>query len=134
MAKQLISLFLSVFAAASLQVACQPAALDEIIDPNTQEPEVVPERTTIPYSLKVGTEGTRVSYDESGNTYSFKSGDKIRVKGTGDRTDIEGILTQRSGDDYWSGNISYLTSKGAPAADTQLEITLIHADNQNPET
>ena len=75
MAKQLISLFLSVFTAASLLVACQPAALDEIIDPNPQEPEVVPERTTIPYSLKVSTETTRVSYDDEQNAYQFKAGD-----------------------------------------------------------
>ena len=130
MAKQLISLFLSVFAAASLQVACQPAALDEIIDPNTQEPEVVPERTTIPYSLKVGTEGTRVSYDESGNTYSFKSGDKIRVKGTGDRTDISGELEKNG--DLWTGELTYLTVKGAPESDeTGLEVTLIHNGNPN---
>ena len=136
MAKQLISLFLSVFAAASLQVACQPAALDEIIDPNTQEPEIVPERTTIPYSLKVGTESTRVAYE--GNTYAFKKDDYLQVKGLGDRTDIEGTLT-RSGTDQnstvWSGTLSYTTIKGDPAEDNpQLEITLVHADNPDTTT
>lgn len=134
MAKQLISLFLSVFATASLLVACQPAALDEIIDPNPQEPEVVPERTMIPYSLALDTEATRVSWVTSTNSYQFKEGDKLQVKGLGDRTDIEGTLTQSSGSYNWSGEISYLTSKGAPADDTQLEITLLHADNPHPET
>lgn len=134
MAKQLISILLSVFAAASLLVACQPAALDEIIDPNPQEPEVVPERTTIPYSLKVSTETTRAAYDETANSYSFMTGDKLQVKGLGNRTDIEGILTKSSEGDNWSGEISYLTSKKAPADDTQLEITLIHADNTDTTT
>jgi len=130
MAKQLISLFLSVFTAASLLVACQPAALDEIIDPNPQEPEVVPEWTTIPYSLKVGTEGTRVSYDESENTYSFQPGDKIRVKGTDDRTDISGELEKNG--DLWTGKLTYLSDKGAPkSGETGLEVTLIHNGNPN---
>ncbi len=133
MAKQLISLFLSVFTAASLLVACQPAALDEIIDPNPQEPEIVPERTTIPYSLKVSTETTRAAYDETANSYSFKTGDKLQVKGLGARTDIEGELTQNGTD--WSGTLSYLTSKGDPAKDNPLlEITLIHADNPDTTT
>ena len=134
MAKQLISILLSVFAAASLLVACQPAALDEIIDPNPQEPEVVPERTTIPYSLKVSTETTRVSYDDEQNAYQFKAGDILQVKGLGDRTDIEGELTQYQGNDKWSGTLSYSTTAGKPADDTPLEITLLHADNPHPET
>lgn len=134
MAKQSIPFFLSLLAALSLIVACQPTALDEIIDPNPQEPEVVPERTTIPYSLALDTEATRVSWVTSTNSYQFKEGDKLQVKGLGDRTDIEGTLTQSSGSYNWSGEISYLTSKGAPADNTQLEITLLHADNPHPET
>ena len=79
MAKQSIPFFLSLLAALSLMVACQPAALDEIIDPNPQEPEVVPERTTIPYSLTIGTEATRVSWVTSTNSYQFKEGDKLDI-------------------------------------------------------
>ena len=135
MAKQLISILLSVFAAASLLVACQPAALDEIIDPNPQEPEVVPERTTIPYSLKVGTEGTRVSFVENQDgtsRYEYKDGDHLHIVGLDDRDDIVGDLTVHSGD-TWSGTLSYSTDKGKPGSGTNLKVTLIHADNLNLE-
>ena len=135
MAKQLISILLSVFAAASLLVACQPAALDEIIDPNPQEPEVVPERTTIPYSLKVGTEGTRVTFVENqdgSSQYVYKDGDHLHIVGLDNRDDIVGDLTVRSGD-TWSGTLSYSTDKGKPGSGTNLKVTLIHADNPNLE-
>ena len=133
MTKRLFPGFFIVCAAALL-AACQPAPLDEIPNPNSQEPAVVPERTTIPYSLKVSTETTRAVYDEIANSYSFNAEDKLQVKGLGDRTDIEGILTKSSEGDNWSGEISYLTSKQAPAANTQLEITLIHAGNADTTT
>ena len=135
MAKQLISLFLSVFTAASLLVACQPATLDEIIDPNPQEPEVVPEWTTIPYSLKVGTEGTRVTFVENqdgSSQYVYKDGDHLHIVGLDNRDDIVGDLTVRSGD-TWSGTLSYSTDKGKPGSGTNLKVTLIHADNPNLE-
>ena len=67
-------------------------------------------------------------------SYSFNAEDKLQVKGLGDRTAIEGILTKSSEGDNWSGEISYLTSKQAPAANTQLEITLIHAGNADTTT
>lgn len=133
MTMQTMNRLFSVCAAALLLLtACHAPALEEITPPDTQEPEIVPERTTIPYSLKVCTESTRVAYE--GNTYAFKTDDYLQVKGLGDRTDIEGILTKSSEGDNWSGEISYLTSKKAPADDTQLEITLVHADNTDTTT
>ena len=132
--KRLFSLVCSVVVSAFLAASCQAPALEEIQGPEGQGTEVVPEWTTIPYTLKVGTKGTRVSYDEtSTDSYSFKSGDKIRVKGTGDRTDINGELTQ--GDNQWTGTISYLTDKGAPkSGETGLEVTLIHDGNTDAST
>ena len=137
MTMQTMNRLFSVCAAALLLLtACHAPALEEITPPDTQEPEIVPERTTIPYSLKVGTESTRVTYE--GNTYAFKKDDYLQVKGLGDRTDIEGTLT-RSGTDQnstvWSGTLSYTTIKGDPAEDNpQLEITLVHADNTDTTT
>ena len=132
--KRLFSLVCSVVVSAFLAASCQAPALEEIQGPEGQGTEVVPEWTTIPYTLKVSTKGTRVSYDEtSTDSYSFKSGDKIRVKGTGDRTDINGELTQ--GDNKWTGTISYLTVKGAPkSGETGLEVTLIHDGNTDAST
>lgn len=134
MTMQTMNRLFSVCAAALLLLtACHAPALEEITPPDTQEPEIVPERTTIPYSLKVGTESTRVAYDPNQNAYDFKEGDKLKVKGLGNRTDIEGELIQNDTD--WSGTISYLTSKGDPAEDNpQLEIMLIHADNTDTTT
>ena len=134
MTMQTMNRLFSVCAAALLLLtACHAPALEELTPPDTQEPEIVPERTTIPYSLKVGTESTRVAYDPNQNAYDFKEEDKLQVKGLGNRTDIEGELTQNGTD--WSGTISYLTSKGDPAEDNpQLEIMLIHADNTDTTT
>lgn len=134
MTMQTMNRLFSVCATALLLLtACHAPALEEITPPDTQEPEIVPERTTIPYSLKVGTESTRVAYDPNQNAYDFKEGDKLKVKGLGNRTDIEGELIQNDTD--WSGTLSYLTSKGDPAEDNpQLEITLIHVGNTDTTT
>lgn len=115
--------------AAFLLAACQAPALDDIQFPEQQETVAVPQRATIPFSLEVKTEATRVSYEE--NTYSFKTGDKLHVQGV-TRTDIEGDLTQNG--NVWSGELSYSTSEDEPGDDTQLEITLIHADNADVGT
>lgn len=134
MTMQTMNRLFSVCAAALLLLtACHAPALEEITPPDTQEPEIVPERTTIPYSLKVGTESTRVAYE--GNTYAFKPDDYLQVKGLGDRTDIEGTLTTDQNSTVWSGALSYTTIKGDPAEDNpQLEITLVHADNTDTTT
>ena len=125
-----ISRIFSVCAAALVVFACHAPALEEEIRlPEKQESVVVPERTTIPFSLQVSTEATKVSY--AGGSYQFKEGDKLHVKGV-TRTDIEGDLTQNG--DVWSGDLSYLTSEGVPADNTALKVTLVHADNTDTES
>lgn len=130
MSRQLISRILTACAAALMLAACHAPALEEEIQlPEKQEPVVVPEWTTIPFSLKVNTEATKVSYETG--SYQFKEGDKLRVTGVG-RT-IHGDLTQQDGG-IWSGELSYLTSEGELDGNTPLEITLIHADNDDTDT
>ena len=132
MPKQLIPLIISVCAAAFLTVACQTIDPEEPQIPETEEPVAVPERATIPFSLNISTEETKVSY--AGGTYQFKEGDRMYVSGIDqtdnggdDRTDIYGYL-DKSGD-VWSGNLTYLVVKGVPTNDTPLEVTLVNAGN-----
>ena len=135
MTKRLFSLAISASVVAFLAASCHAPALEEIHEPGGQETEVVPERTTIPYSLKVGTEGTRVSFVENQDgtsQYEYKAGDKLHIVGLGDRDDIVGDLTEHS-EDNWSGTLSYSTDKGKPGSGTNLKVTLIHADNPNLE-
>ena len=126
--KKSIYTILSVLAAAVLTVACQSLELD--ITPENEEAELVPERTTIPFSLKVDTEGTKVDY--SSGTYAIKTGDYLHVVGT-TREDLEGTLTRGEGS-VWSGDLSYLTASGAPATNEALTVTLVHADNTDMST
>ena len=119
---------LSAFAAVMLAAACSAPALEEIQRPEEPEKPAVSEKATIPFSLTVTTESTRVSYAD-GATYQFKAGDKIHVQGK-TRTDLEGYLTQNGED--WSGDLSYDGDK--PAVDTPLAITLVHADNTDVST
>lgn len=107
--------------AALLVAACHAPALDD-----NQETVVDPETSTIPFSLKVSTEDTRVSY--ANGFFQFKPGDILRVKGKS-RMDIEGDLSQNG--DVWSGYLSYSTSAGEPDDNTELEVTLIHANNSD---
>ena len=135
MTKCLFSLAISASVVAFLALSCHAPALEEIQEPGGQGTEVVPERTTIPYSLKVGTEGTRVSFVENQDgtsRYEYKNGDHLHIVGLDDRDDIFGDLTVHSGDN-WSGTLSYSTDKGQPVSETNLEVTLIHADNPNLE-
>ena len=135
MTKCLFSLAISASVAAFLAASCHAPALKEIQEPGGQGTEVVPERTTIPYSLKVGTEGTRVSFLENQDgtsQYEYKDGDYLHIVGIGDRDDIVGVLTTHDGDN-WSGTLSYSTDKGQPVSETNLKVTLIHADNLNLE-
>lgn len=124
MMKHLFSLMLSACAAVILVTACQDPAPEK--DP-VQEGET----KTIPFCLSVKTEGTKVSYE--GNLYSFKSGDRLHVVGV-DRDDIEGYLTKSGEGNVWSGELSYLISKGEPSNQTPLAVTLVHADNQDVST
>lgn len=131
MTKRLFSLAISASVVAFMAASCHAPALEEIQDPGGQETEVVPERTTIPYSLKVGTEGTRVSFIENQDgtsQYVYKDRDYLHIVGLGDRADIVGELREHSGDN-WSGTLTYSTDKGQPVSGTNLKVTLIHADN-----
>ena len=116
MIKQLFFRFFSACAVVLLVVSCQ-------------DPAPVSERATIPFSLTVHTEGTKVSYDNG--SYQFKAGDRLHVVGI-DRTDVEGYLTQNG--TVWSGELSYEVATGLPAGDTRLAVTLIHADNPDAGT
>ena len=134
MKKRFIPLFFSAGVAALLVASCQAPALEEIQGSGGQETEVVPEWTTIPYSLKVSTKETRVATDETASAYQFKTGDKIRITGT-DRSDIVGILEPNEGFTLWTGTISYRTSSGKlVSGETPLDVTLLHADNQDAST
>ena len=130
MKEQLTSLFIPAIIAVFLATACNTLAPEKNQLSDTQQP-VVSEKTMIPYCLKVNTDMTKVSYAE-GN-YQFKAGDILHVVGV-ERTDIEGDLTKDASGTTWSGTLSYSTSAGAPNADTQLKVTLIHADNNNAES
>ncbi len=118
---------LTACAAVIIAAACSAPALEEIQRPEEPEKPVVCEKATIPFSLTVTTESTRVSYADG--TYQFKAGDKIHVQGV-ERTDLEGYLTQNGA--VWSGDLSYEGDQ--PAATTPLAITLVHADNTDVST
>ena len=130
MIKQFFHLTLSAFAAVALAAACHaPALEEEILVPKEQEQPAVSRRATVPYSITVSTESTRVSYE--GNQYAFKAGDKLHVVGA-ERTDIDGYLMQDG--DVWSGELTYDESVGEPTGNTKLSITLVHADNTDEST
>ena len=118
---------LTACAAILFAAACSAPALEEIQRPEEPEKPVVSEKATIPFSLTVTTESTRVSYADG--TYQFKAGDKIHVQGI-ERTDLEGYLTQNG--NVWSGNLSYDGEQ--PATNTPLAITLVHEDNEDVST
>ena len=133
MIKQLFHLTLSACGAVILVAACQASALEEeIVLPVEQEQPVVSELVTIPYSIAVNTESTRVSYE--GGQYAFKtgdSGDKLHVVGV-ERTDLGGYLSTNDGTN-WSGELTYDPSKGE-LGNPKLSITLVHAGNEDEST
>lgn len=92
-------------------------------------------RTTIPYSLIIATEATKVSYDAGTNKYAFKEGDKFSIEsGSSERDDIEGTLTYDGSNPLkLKGEISFETAKGM-ADGTSLKVTLINADNGDKAT
>ena len=129
MIKHLFHLTLSACAAVILAAACQAVALeDEIVVPAEPEKPAVSQRATVPYTITVNTESTRVSYE--GGVYAFKSGDKLQVVGVG-RDDIEGELTQNG--EVWSGELTYNPTVGE-LDNASLTITLVHADNPEVST
>ena len=120
---------LTACAAVIFAAACSAPALEEIQRPEEPEKPAVSEKATIPFSLTVTTESTRVSYAEG--TYKFKAGDKIHVQGK-TRTDLVGDLLQAG--DQWTGDLSYDPNQGVPGDNTELDITLVHADNTDVST
>ena len=126
MFKQMFFKLFTACAAMFLVAACQTPVpeMDEVEGTGTGI-------RALPFSLTVRTDATKVSYAD-GSTYQFKTGDKLQVKGV-DRTDIEGVLEQQSGN-VWSGILSYDAAQGKPTSDTQLAVTLIHADNADAST
>lgn len=129
MIKHLFHLTLSACAAVILAAACQAVALeDEIVVPAEPEKPAVSQRATVPYTITVNTESTRVSYE--GGVYAFKSGDKLQVVGVG-RDDIEGELAQNG--EVWSGELTYNPTVGE-LDNASLTITLVHADNPEVST
>ena len=121
---------LTACAAVLFAAACSAPALEEIQLPEEPEKPVVSEKATIPFSLTVTTESTRVSY-ANGTSYQFKAGDKIHVQGK-TRTDLHGDLLQNG--NVWTGDLSYDSSQGVPGDETELDITLVHADNTDVST
>ena len=129
MIKHLFHLTLSACAAVILAAACQAVALEEeIVVPAEPEKPAVSQRATVPYTITVNTESTRVSYE--GGVYAFKSGDKLHVVGV-DRADIVGDLTQNG--EVWSGELTYNPTVGE-LDNASLTITLVHADNPDIST
>ena len=124
MTKHWYNLYISACFAAFLLVACQAPSLEEIT-PDNPDTEMISERTTIPYSLTVSTEGTRVSYAEGGS-YAFDPQDKLEVVGLGNHSDLQGFLSLQSDGTTWSGELSYLTDN-KPDSKTEMKVTLIHA-------
>ena len=99
--KKITLLPLAVFIIALLAVSCRK-----------ETPYQDGDRTVVPFTLK--TVLTRVSY--SGETYAFKSGDKLAISSTV-RPDIEGELSYDGSSD-WTGSVSYRTIEGEPAPST----------------
>lgn len=103
--------------------SCSAPEIEEVVEVNP--------RTTIPFSVVVATDMTKVSY--AGAKYAFKTGDSFVVEsGSSERDDIEGTLAF-DGDKKLKGDISFETAKGL-ATGTPLKITLINADNSDRDS
>ena len=121
----LMSKFISLAAVATalLLTACQAEELSFREDTR---------RATLPYSISLSTESTRVDYVD-GVGFHFAEGDKVRITGE-TREDIEGELTLDASTGIAEGTISYLVSAGEPDGDTGLVATLLHAANEDYDT
>ena len=113
-------LFFMAALAGFLLVSCQSLELE-------QDAMDSPTRITLPYSLQVSTQATKVSFDE--NQYSFKDGDQLRIT-CADRADIMGSLAYDG--TRWTGDLSW--EEPEPDPETVLQAMLIHADNQEAAT
>lgn len=114
------SLVFLMVGALMLVASCSVPEIEEVVEINP--------RTTIPFSVVVATDMTKVSYADA--KYAFKTGDSFVVEsGSSERDDIEGTLAF-DGDKKLKGEISFETEKGLDN-DTPLKITLINADNSD---
>ena len=116
------SLVFLMVGALMLVASCSAPEIEEVVEVNP--------RTTIPFSVVVATDMTKVSY--AGAKYAFKTGDSFVVEsGSSERDDIEGSLVF-DGSNKLKGEISFETAKGLDG--TQLKITLINADNSDKDS
>ena len=115
--------------AALLATSCNAPELVEPIEESNP-------RTTIPYSLIIATDATKVTYNDVNNKYAFKTGDKFYIEsGSSERDDIEGTLTYDGSNPLkLKGEISFETAKGMTDGTTSLKVTLINADNSDKAT
>ena len=118
---------LTVFATL-LVISCSTPELIEIVEESNPW-------TTIPYSLIIATDATKVAYDDGLNKYAFKDGDTFFIEsGSTARDDIEGTLSYDGSDPLkLKGEISFETAKGLDDG-TSLKVTLINADNTDKES
>lgn len=117
------SLVFLMVGALMLVASCSVPEIEEVVEINP--------RTTIPFSVVVATDMTKVSYDDA--KYAFETGDSFVVEsGSSERDDIEGTLAF-DGDKKLKGEISFETAKRLDNG-TPLKITLINADNSNKDS
>lgn len=114
------SLVFLMVGALMLVASCSVPEIEEVVEINP--------RTTIPFSVVVATDMTKVSYADA--KYAFKTDDSFIVEsGSSERDDIEGKLAF-DGTNKLTGKISFDSDKGL-SNDTPLKITLINADNDS---
>ena len=117
------SLVFLMVGALMLVASCSVPEIEEVVEINP--------RTTIPFSVVVATDMTKVSYADA--KYAFKTDDSFVVEsGSSERDDIEGTLAF-DGDKKLKGEISFETEKGLVNG-TPLTITLINADNSDKDS
>lgn len=117
------SLVFLMVGALMLVASCSVPEIEEVVEVNP--------RTTIPFSVMIATDMTKVSYADA--KYAFKAGDSFVVEsGSSERNDIEGTLAF-DGDKKLKGEISFETAKRLDNG-TPLKITLINADNSNKDS
>ena len=103
-----------------LIASCSVPEVEEVVEINP--------RTTIPFSVVIATDMTKVSYDDA--KYAFNTDDSFVVEsGSSERDDIEGTLAF-NGTNKLTGKISFDSDKPLTNS-TRLKITLINADNNS---
>ena len=111
------SLVFLMVGALMLVASCSVPEIEEVVEINP--------RTTIPFSVVVATDMTKVSYADA--KYAFKAGDSFVVESdSSERDDIEGTLAF-NGTNKLTGKISFDSDKPLTNS-TRLKITLINAD------